>query len=108
MAYIISFLKFAECSTEELIIYCKKRYNGGDLKAVHNFLLEIGNKINITHAKLSEIHEAIFLNYHHLKDKSWFNIVVKIMCFSKQLLKNTSNFMIASPSRWDEILSILI
>lgn len=50
----------------------------------------------------------MMIKYHHLKEKSWFHILIKIMSCSKQLLQNSSNYISASSSRWNEILNILI
>ena len=47
MIYIISFQMYGLIVCEGMIDYCKKLYKGGDIKVVHDFLIEIGNKIDI-------------------------------------------------------------
>lgn len=41
----------------EMIKHCAIQYKGGDLKILHDFFVDIGNKINIVGVKESEIYQ---------------------------------------------------
>jgi hypothetical protein len=34
--------------TKDILVYCQQRYKGGDIKIIHDFLLEVATKIALT------------------------------------------------------------
>lgn len=43
-----------------------------------------------------------------LREKPWFNILVKILIKTKQLLVASSNNLLAPSNKWNDILAILV
>ena len=49
VAYLVAFFMFGSMVSGAIVNYCKLKFKkGGDLKVVHDFLLDLGDKINIT------------------------------------------------------------
>ena len=97
MIYIISFQMYGLIVSEGMIDYCKKLYKGGDIKVVHDFLIEIGNKIDIITINPLQIGHQLKNQCKSLIQKPWFNILIKIMMKAKDLLKTSSTNLVASP-----------
>ena len=75
---------FGSVVAGQLIDYAKLQYKGGDLKVLHDFFVDTGNKINLV-----AIHEKQIPNEMRgklnksLVSKPFFNILIKIMIKTK-------------------------
>lgn len=47
MAYLVCFQMFGSIVANKFISFCKLRYKGGDLKSVHDFLIQVGDIIDL-------------------------------------------------------------
>jgi len=90
MIYIISFQMYGIVVSEAMINYCKKLYKGGDIKVVHDFLIDIGNRINLITINPLQIAHELKNQCRSLIEKPWFRILTKIMIKAKDLLKTSS------------------
>ena len=108
VAYLVSFLMFGSMVSGQFVNYCKLKYKkGGDLRVVHDFLLEIGEKINLVAVKENQIYYEMNQKCSYdLKGKPFFNLLVKIMVKTKQLLTANNNNVPAPSSQWDLIMEI--
>lgn len=60
MAYIVAFQMFGVLSMDPILKYCKLQYkSGGDLRGVHDFLVDVGNKIDVANINEKEIAEKM-------------------------------------------------
>ena len=106
VAYLVSFQMFGSVVAGQLIEYAKIQHKGGDLKVLHDFLVDTGNKINIVGIQESQISNEMRVKLNKsLVSKSFFNILIKIMIKTKQLLKGSNNNVPAPNNRWPEIMS---
>jgi hypothetical protein len=56
MAYIVTFQMFGVLAMDSILKYCKLQYtSGGDLRGVHDFLVDVGSKIDVTNTEEKEI-----------------------------------------------------
>lgn len=52
MAYLVAFQMFGVVALDSFLKFCKHQYKaGGDLRAIHDFLVFIGDKIDIANIK---------------------------------------------------------
>ena len=107
MAYLVAFQMFGVVAMDSIIKFCKLQYkSGGDLRAVHDFLIFVGSKIDISNIKESEVYDQMKIQHNALTSHGWFNLIVKIMTRVSQLIKRNTNNIPAPVSQWDDILNI--
>ena len=68
-----------------MINYCSKS-KLGQIEKIHDFLIDIGKKIDIKNLDAKNVYSALMMHCKHLASQKWFNILVKIMKKTNELL----------------------
>jgi hypothetical protein len=110
MAYLVAFQMFGTVAASTIIKYLKgQQFKGGDLKVIHDFLVDIGSRINIVAIPEKQI--AAEMNAKcstSVKAQPFFRLLIKIMAKTRQLLVANNNNIPAPGNRWDDILTIFM
>mgnify|MGYP000666357745 CR=1 FL=1 len=111
MAYLVAFQMYGTVVAGKFVDYCKKnQFKGGDIQIIHDFLVSVGNTINLVAIHdVRQVRQEMMMKCNQtLKGQPWFNLLIKIMKQTKQILVSCNNNVPAPASRWDTILNIFM
>lgn len=77
-----------------------------DIRAIHDFLLEIGSKINLPHIDANEIKAELRKNCPNVYKKPWGPLLCRVLGKACQLLKHCTNYV--PNTDWNKIIGILL
>jgi hypothetical protein len=89
-----------------LLDYLKPLSKGSDLKVIHDFLIETGEKINLRYIESTQILVELKKNCPLIYGKPWCRILFRVLSKANQLLKKCINYV--PSTNWNDIMNTLL
>lgn len=107
MIYLVSFFMMGVNALKDIIGYLKvQKQAKSDIRAIHDFLIEVGARIDLPHIEANEIKSELRKNCPNIYSKSWGPLLSRVLGKACQLLKQCTNYV--PNTNWNKIIEILL